>query len=514
MYGADPAPYFLLSYARVDVADDPYFPRFYRDLVTEVRLRVGADQADSVGFLDVRDIPVGTDWSSELSRALARCRTFVALCTPTYFQSENCGREWGVYAERLRRAHIPGGRRPAGIIPVMWAGMSTPPTILSALQYGGEVFGETYRRHGVRYLLQLNRHSDDYQEFVIRLAEHLVRLARDSPVGEADVAEVRFELATNAFAPDSFPAEPPAGTALGTTSAPTTEPATMPLTGPVAATGGAAGPGHAAGHAADVAADVATDRPRGAPGGGWAGPASVPPPPADPGPPAAREAAAGGRWPPTPPDRARLPEAAALGGSSHVMFVLAASGVDDLPPLRKRREYYGPEPGHWQPYRPHHQTRLCVSAQMIAALQDMTSTIITPDTGPLREVLENARERNQIVVFLVDIWAVWIERIRAALAEYDTRNVPTSAVLVPSDRDDAETENSWGDLVAALWGIFRNGTFEHGHRIRTDLHTYDDFHHTLEQLLRQLQDSIIKARNVLRSPRTANPRPRPILKAP
>jgi len=491
MYGADPAPYFLLSYARVDVADDPYFPRFYRDLVTEVRLRVGADQADSVGFLDVRDIPVGTDWSSELSRALARCRTFVALCTPTYFQSENCGREWGVFADRQRRAHIPGGRRPAGIVPVMWAGITTPPAILSALQYGNEAFGETYLRHGARYLLQLNRHSDDYQEFVVRLAEHLVRLALESPVGEADVAEVRFELATNAFAPGAFPTEPPAGPRAGLGDA-----------------------GDDAG--GDVGAEAVIDPPRGTPGGGWGGPAASPPPDpgGEPSPAAGREAPVRGRWLPAPPAGARLPEAAALGGSAHVMFVLAAGGVDDLPPLRKRREYYGPDPDHWQPYRPHHQTRLCVSAQMIAALQDMTSTIITPDTGPLREVLENARERNQIVVFLVDIWAVWIERIRAALAEYDTRNVPTSAVLVPSDRDDAETENSWGDLVAALWGIFRNGTFEHGHRIRTDLHTYDDFHQTLEQLLRQLQDSIIKARNVLRSPRSANPRPRPILKAP
>jgi hypothetical protein len=84
------APLFFFSYARAD--DDGYVQRFYADLVNEVGRQSGR-RDDDVGFRDLSTIPVGSPWRQRLIEALSRTRTFVALCSPTYYGSEFCGKE-------------------------------------------------------------------------------------------------------------------------------------------------------------------------------------------------------------------------------------------------------------------------------------------------------------------------------------------------------------------------------------------------------------------------------------
>ncbi|WP_255650049.1 TIR-like protein FxsC [Frankia sp. ArI3] len=173
--------YFFLSYARLDIKDGPFLNRFFLDLRREVRARCGHPSLDDVGFLDTSNIRPGAAWPNELSDALRRCRTFVAICSRSLFASENCGREWQVFDDRLRAQEANGAIRPPALLPVIWTPLRPTPAILSGLQYSHRDLGEGYATHGLRYLLQLKRNYDEYQEFLVALANRIIFLAEESP---------------------------------------------------------------------------------------------------------------------------------------------------------------------------------------------------------------------------------------------------------------------------------------------------------------------------------------------
>jgi FxsC-like protein len=165
--------YFFLSYARGD--EDELVHRFYEDLSAEVRLRAGEPRDEVVGFID-RTIQVGERWPRRLLEALATCGSFLALMTPRYFQSVPCGKEWHLFGERTRRYDAGAIMESSLLKPVMW--IPTPPTkmhpVADPIQYYSAALGETYQRLGVRQLMRLQRHQDDYHSFVFELAGQIV----------------------------------------------------------------------------------------------------------------------------------------------------------------------------------------------------------------------------------------------------------------------------------------------------------------------------------------------------
>jgi hypothetical protein len=110
--------YFFLSYARGD--DDVSVQRFFHDLSAEVRAHAGLSAGEEVGFFDVHSLEVGAAWSSRLVDALSRCQSFIALVSPRYLISEPCGREWMIFAERLRRYEREVGVSPSVLLPLLW----------------------------------------------------------------------------------------------------------------------------------------------------------------------------------------------------------------------------------------------------------------------------------------------------------------------------------------------------------------------------------------------------------
>jgi hypothetical protein len=114
---------FLLSYARRDATiggdptqPDPNFEAFLRRLNQRV-LQITA----GYGFVDRTDLQPGQEWPDELAEALRIAQTMVCLYSPSYFQSDYCGKEMHVFLERRGnyiRAYA--GKKPANIIPVLW----------------------------------------------------------------------------------------------------------------------------------------------------------------------------------------------------------------------------------------------------------------------------------------------------------------------------------------------------------------------------------------------------------
>ncbi|MDG4827861.1 TIR-like protein FxsC [Solwaraspora sp. WMMD1047] len=175
-----PRLYFFLSYARSD--DDPYVEQFFRDLCGEVRVRAGLASSEEVGFFDTHSIGIGATWSSELVDALAESGTFVALCSPRYFVSEACGREWQIFTERVERHQLATGSRSRTIIPAFWLPPRQVPEAVQRLQYDSAAFGEGYRRDGLRQLLRLSRNQDEYIELLAVLADQIVENVDTDPL--------------------------------------------------------------------------------------------------------------------------------------------------------------------------------------------------------------------------------------------------------------------------------------------------------------------------------------------
>lgn len=211
--------YFFLSYAHS--RSDHLVEAFFDDLTGEVREHAGCDRDDEVGFLDRRNLHIGDHWPPALIRALQECRTFVALCSPRYFRSIPCGKEWDVFARRLANDPAPGPPAPA-LVPLLWLPVDVPPH-LTHLQYHDWSFGSAYREHGLRRLLRLRKHRDDYLEFVTSVAVRIVTTARSHHPPPL-VPPPTFADAVNAFAaPVATSASTPKQRQRGRIAAPPTK---------------------------------------------------------------------------------------------------------------------------------------------------------------------------------------------------------------------------------------------------------------------------------------------------
>lgn len=197
--------YFFLSYARGD--DDVFVQQFYRDLCSEVRSRAGLARDEEVGFVDSHSIEVGAQWPARLVSALSTCRSFIALCSPRYFLSQPCGKEWRVFTDRMRRYEADTGEQASALMPVLWLPQPRMHPITRNIQYYADVLGDAYRREGLRQLMRLQRNHDAYIDFVSALAIRIVETAETQ-----SMPRPRVQLEFDAI-PSAFHGDPPARSA-------------------------------------------------------------------------------------------------------------------------------------------------------------------------------------------------------------------------------------------------------------------------------------------------------------
>jgi FxsC-like protein len=170
---------FFLSRAAGD--DDSYALRFFRDLSAVIR--EVADVAGDVGYVEAPDAGGRAPWSIAARDALTSCRTFVALCSPRYFLSERNGRQWWIFADRIRRYEQATGQRPPALIPVHWssAGEADHPG-------GGDGPASDLADEPIRQLIRLRSRRPRYEAYLTELAGQIVACseAHRLPVSEPD----------------------------------------------------------------------------------------------------------------------------------------------------------------------------------------------------------------------------------------------------------------------------------------------------------------------------------------
>ncbi len=177
--------YFFTSHAHRQ--DRDRVVQFHRDLEAELRRKVRR-RTEPAGFLDAERMGSGDHWPTSLRDAVRTSPVMVALWTDDYFESDWCGREFGIFQERIRRATPAGGKPPAGIIPVPWLVRETEvPPAAAELHIARIDLGRTYDDMPV---LDLMRHERAFAEYVSLLAYRVMDVARDQlPALDAEAAE-------------------------------------------------------------------------------------------------------------------------------------------------------------------------------------------------------------------------------------------------------------------------------------------------------------------------------------
>ena len=159
--------------------------RFLDELRDAISIRTGVAQ-DQTLFIDTT-MPVSGRWSKRIIHALATCRVFMPIYSPSYPTSDFCGREWTVFARRLRAYSAASGDDADAVVPVLW----TPVTDIAdwvgrapfaPLQYvSGHADYHQYRDRGIYGLS-----DDERKKVTFYLAGRVAEAYRDDPVPPAD----------------------------------------------------------------------------------------------------------------------------------------------------------------------------------------------------------------------------------------------------------------------------------------------------------------------------------------
>lgn len=205
--GADAPLYFFLSYAHssgVGTHDrferDALVRRFEEDLGNAVIERARHPRAIVPGHSDAH-IPLGGHWPIRLANALAVCRSFIALYSAEYFDSQDCGKEWSAFAERINRDFVRYNEDREAFIPVIWLPIrpESVPVPIRNVQYTHPDLGPEYHQHGLRYLMTHRELRERYHRVVEFFADRVIHVAEDNAPSTSVPPPIYQDL-PNAFA--------------------------------------------------------------------------------------------------------------------------------------------------------------------------------------------------------------------------------------------------------------------------------------------------------------------------
>jgi len=147
--------------------------RFFDDLQRKVAL-FGWSEG---GFLDATGIENGQKWERVLAGALGQTRILVPLCSPNYFRSTYCGREWSVFESRYNLLPEDARATQRYVLPVQWVPTPDLPKRAADTQSMHQSYPDVYKAEGLCYLMDTPRYDSEYQQFLHTFSKDLARAA-------------------------------------------------------------------------------------------------------------------------------------------------------------------------------------------------------------------------------------------------------------------------------------------------------------------------------------------------
>ena len=135
----------------------------------------------------------------------------------------------------------------------------------------------------------------------------------------------------------------------------------------------------------------------------------------------------------------------------------------------------------------------------MAADKRFHSTVATIEQ--LNDCIARAHRYNQMVVLLVDVWSTKLGRYQTVLHEYDQRNEPTTAVIIPRNPEDAESQAHSGELTEGVRQTFINNALRHDDvMFRSSVLTHEAFGADLQVVLEVARNRLFMKGTVYRLP--------------
>jgi FxsC-like protein len=214
------------------------------------------------------------------------------------------------------------------------------------------------------------------------------------------------------------------------------------------------------------------------------------------------------------PARSSSPDMrSASSGPRNITFIVAAAGRDDMRGIETMLEKYGDDWRDWQPYHPGCTVPIAARAQVVAGNQRMFSAVDHADES-LFALLQRARERGEVVVLLVDPWAVDLPAYGPLLERLNTTRSSYAAVVVPWETRDVLSTQPGRRAQDALYA--KLGDWVDGGRLgfRDDMWSMEDFEKVLGQIVIDIRARIINRSDLARRVTEGGPTVRPIIIGP
>ena len=140
----------------------------------------------------------------------------------------------------------------------------------------------------------------------------------------------------------------------------------------------------------------------------------------------------------------------ASAGVRHVLIGVIAGAWEEVRSFRQTHDSYGSEPEDWRPFHPTVTQRIGPIVQGVASDLDLTSIILQMD-GTLPKKLHEAEGTRNLVVFLLDPWALRLDERRKHALAYDAKHCLNCSLLIPwpSDTQTRDHRAKLSDLVRA-----------------------------------------------------------------
>jgi hypothetical protein len=176
--GGSNTTHFFLSYCR-DNANDPgdeaLVKKFFEDLDAEVR-QVLPGRLKTAGFWDQTSLAHGVFWKVKLLQALNSCRTLVALCSPAYYESQNCRNEVEFVFDRAKLTSEPLELSP--VLRVQWVPGGNPAAIFGEIQ---DALKPLYGEVGLRDIMLDPGRQVTYRKIVTQVSNAVLAASPGPP---------------------------------------------------------------------------------------------------------------------------------------------------------------------------------------------------------------------------------------------------------------------------------------------------------------------------------------------
>lgn len=180
-----------------------------------------------------------------------------------------------------------------------------------------------------------------------------------------------------------------------------------------------------------------------------------------------------------------------------VHLVVCAGTAAEIGPLRDPSGCYGSTPEEWTPFRPAAQEPILAYAIDVARQRKLTPLHV-PIDDDLTGRIKLAERRNTLFVLLIDGWSVRLASYQQRLAPYDDYLSLHTAVVVPYNGADPETERELPTLRARVRDVFRKNHGERRPSFREDATSLEEFQRVLHEVLVHVESRIFTDGEVAR----------------